>query len=96
MTEEERQKRLREMMSDAETHDQAALMRVKQHNSTEQQEENEYKARAKSPERRAEFIENMNKKLYASGEESIEDRLSKYKHYRQKGNTEYHSFLKRD
>jgi hypothetical protein len=35
------------------------------------------------------IIRDMNKKLYTSGEENIEDRLKKYSHYRQKGMSSY-------
>jgi len=86
LTREERLAKLREMQDDAEAHEDAKLDRVRKAKKRAMKEEKEDKSkRNKSPEASsASFIRQMNKQIY-SGRESLEERLKKNKHYRQKG-----------
>lgn len=92
---EEKKKRLAEMMSDAQTHEDAAFERLLAARRKDKAEDAEMAARAEKDEEggdKASFINNMNKTAY-SGSESLSERLNKGRHYRQKGSTENHSFL---
>lgn len=97
MTQEEREAKLKEMMSDAKTHEDQSFERALASRRRDEKESDEMAARATkdSEADKASFIKDMNKNLYASGKESLEERIGKLKHQRQKGSTEMHSFLKR-
>jgi len=82
-------------MADAEQHDEDARSRYRKSKIEEKKEVDEVGKR-ESPTHSARFIKDLHKGLYNSGEESVEDRLKKYRHYRQKGNVEDHAFLTRD
>ena len=62
-------------------------------NADSKKEEEDYLARGDPNEEKATFIKDMNKNLYNNDKETLEGRLGKYKHYRQKGNSDRHSFL---
>jgi len=83
------------MSSAAQKHDAEAIQRMKDARAKDAAELAEIQQRGAPDSNPAKFVEEMNKKLYTSGEENIEDRLKKYSHYRQKGNTEHHSFMTR-
>ncbi len=83
LTLEERQAKLNEMQADAQVHEDAKLERVRA-NARQQKLEAEEDSERKADASHASFIKDMNKNLY-SGKETLEARLKKYQHYRQKG-----------
>jgi len=87
LTAEEKAEKLRRMMEDGEAHDKEQFEKALQARRVDQKEEQEFLSRG-DPEHKANFINKMNKEVYAGGLESMEDRLKKYQHYRQKGNVE--------
>lgn len=93
LSQEELQKRLEAMKNDAEEHEKSAIERVRRQREEEKREAEELRARPVGEEHKAAFLEDMATKVY-SGKETVEDRLKKYAHYRQKGNIEEHGFLK--
>lgn len=95
LSEEERQRRLAEMMAAGEQHDALQREKLAKEREKAKKEEEEYLQRA-GDERKASFIHQLNASIYTgSSSETVEDRLNKYRHYRQKGNVEHHEFLKR-
>jgi len=91
---EEKQQKLNEMMADAEVHEKVAFERAIHARRTDAHEERQYFARDTSPSRKAGFISDLNKAVYfSSNTDSLEDRIQKFKHHRQKGNVEHHEFL---
>jgi len=91
LTEEEKAKKLAEMMADGEKHDKDEFENLLKARKKAKQEEDEYKKRT-GKEESADFIRKMNKEVYSSNLETMEDRLKKYQHYRQKGNIDRHDF----
>lgn len=83
--------RLKEMMNDGDAHDEAAWARLQE--SIAENEKEVHERMSGSGEHKASFINKMNKEVYTGGNDDLQDRLSKNKHYRQKGNMEHNRFL---
>mmetsp|Transcript_33307 Transcript_33307/g.61929 ORF Transcript_33307/g.61929 Transcript_33307/m.61929 type:complete len:455 (-) Transcript_33307:457-1821(-) len=83
LTREERLAKLREMQEDAEAHEDAKLDRVRKAKKQAMKEEAMDKDR-ESEAQNASFIKKMNKEVYG-GSETLQERLKKHQHYRQKG-----------
>jgi len=81
------------MMADGEKHDKESFERMLKAKKKDEKEEKELLSRPASPTHQAKFLTKINKSLYLDSGESLQDRLEKNKHYRQKGNTEMHKFL---
>lgn len=64
------------------------------HKKQVKSEDDQFKSDDRTIVNSAGFIKDLNKEIFA-GKETLEERLAKNKHYRQKGNTEMHSFLSR-
>lgn len=93
MTEEERKQKLADMQGDAEVHEKDALERLVAHRKLVKQEDEAFTAKDRSGDSdKASFIKDMNKDLFNEGS-SLEQRLQKNRHYRQKGSTDNHKFL---
>jgi hypothetical protein len=82
------------MMGDAVTKDAAAVQRYEAAKAREEKDKADLERRGSSPSRQAKFIKSMNSAVYLNNDETLSDRLSKNKHYRQKGNVEEHAFIK--
>lgn len=95
MTKEERRQKLKQMMNDAQVHEQRATERLKKSMKKDINEQKEFLKQHRDNAHNASFIKKMNKNLYMNSNETVEDRIKKYKNSRQRGNTEHHNFLKR-
>jgi hypothetical protein len=91
LSEAERARKLAEMMADGDKHDKEAFENLLKARKKDKKEQEEYEART-GKEESATFIRKMNKEVYNNSEETVEDRLKKYQHYRQKGNLDRHDF----
>jgi len=80
VSEEEKQRRLKEMMQDAEAHEDERWTRVKK---DKELEEKENKEMLEVKEKRT-FLDDMNKMVYDGSEISVEERMKRNKHYIQR------------
>lgn len=78
MTEEERERRLAEMMHDAEVHREEQYKRLKSETAQQEKEDKELP----NPEK-LNFIHEVNKSVYDAKATSVEDRLQRNRHFRQ-------------
>jgi hypothetical protein len=82
LDEKERERRLKEMMQDAEKHEEDRFKRLKREKETEEQEAKEYHSR--NSEDQPGFINDMNKIVYNEDEISVEERVRRNVHYIQR------------
>ena len=85
LSEEEKRKRLEEMMTDAKVRDETRHKQVQIDMAKERKEEEE--AQMGDPEAPS-FLVKMNSKVYGSDEATVEERLRRNVHYRLKGDIE--------
>jgi len=95
ITEEERKKRIAMMMSDAEKHDQDALNRLSESKVIDEAEKSALNQRPSSPTHAPLFLQRANQNIY-SGNETVGERINKFRNNRQRGNIDQQSFLKSD
>jgi hypothetical protein len=89
MTAAERAAKLAAMQADADTHTTSSTLRLQQSDARAQSSLDTEAAAAPEYGQRASFIAEMAKDMYMSTDgkdEKLADRISKNKHYRQKGN----------
>jgi len=81
------------MMSDADQHERDALERLLDARNKDRKEQKQIDERPSSmSSAQPAFLHSMNRGLY-NGEETVEDRLNKYRNHRQRGNIEQQAFL---
>jgi len=91
MTEEERKRKLEEMQRDAEEHQISRYKRIKTSEQTDALDAKQEQHQNMQPR----FLNQLNKQVYTSNEVGIEERLRRNIHYRQRGDLEENSILKR-
>lgn len=73
------------MMQDAEEQEKLALERLREHQKKVKEEEEQVAMQSGQNPLEATFLKQMSRTMYMSGNDTVEDRLRKMKHYRQKG-----------
>jgi hypothetical protein len=85
------------MLADGEEFGRVAVERLRQSEAAREREEREYVGRDRTQQLGAKFLQDVSAAVYAGGAETVEDRIKKFRHYRQRGGDALsaEAFLKR-